>query len=47
MQITFTGPDGQPVTVADPRLARAARGVTVTLPQDRRPAGWLITAMKV
>ncbi len=51
MQITFTGPDGRPLTVADSRRdpARATPGaaVTVTLPEERRPAGWIIAAMRV
>jgi hypothetical protein len=44
MQITFTGPDGNPVTVTDPR--RAAKTVSVALPEERRPAAFIIIQMK-
>ena len=45
MQITFTGPDGRLVTVADRR--EVSVGKSVALPLERRPAGSLIGAMKV
>ncbi len=51
MQITFPGPDGQSITVADTRrdpiLTKPGKDVTIALPQERRPAGWIITSMKV
>jgi hypothetical protein len=51
MQITFPGPDGTPITVADSRRDpipnKPGKAHTVALPQERRPAGWIITAMKV
>ena len=47
MQITFTGPDGRLVTVADRREVSAGKSVNVALPLERRPAGSLIGAMKV
>ena len=50
MQITFPGPDGTPITVADTRRDpvpnKTAKGRTV-LPQERRPSGWIISTMKV
>jgi hypothetical protein len=50
MQITFPGPDGTPITVADTRRDpvpnKAGKSHTV-LPQERRPAGWIVAAMKV
>ncbi len=51
MQISFPGPDGQLLTVADTRRdpipARPGRDVTIALPQERRPAGWIIATMRV
>ena len=51
MQITFPGPDGTPITVADTRREtapnKAGKGHTVVLPEERRPAGWIVSAMKV
>lgn len=51
MQITFPGPDGHQMTVADPRrepvLTKPGKDVSIALPQERRPAGFLITVMKV
>ena len=51
MQITFPGPDGQPITVSDTRrepiLGKSGKTVSLALPEERRPAGWIITAMKV
>ena len=51
MQITFPGPDGTPITVADTRREpapnKAGKGHTVVLPAERRPAGWITSAMKV
>jgi len=51
MQITFPGPDGHPVTVADTRrdpiLTKPGKDVSIALPQERRPAGWIVSAMKV
>jgi hypothetical protein len=43
MKITFLGPAGRSVTIADPRRAAAGNGTRVELPQpERRPAGWII-----
>lgn len=51
MQITFPGPDGQPVTVSDtrrdPALTRPGKDVTIALPEERRPFATVISAMKV
>jgi hypothetical protein len=51
MQITFPGPDGQPLTVVDNRRASVpserGKAVAVTLPEARRPAGWIIATMRV
>lgn len=51
MQITFPGPDGSSITVADTRrepvLTKPGKDVTIALPQERRPAGWIVSAMKV
>ncbi len=51
MQITFPGPDGQPITVADSRrepvLTKPGKDISIALPQERRPAGWITSAMKV
>jgi hypothetical protein len=51
MQITFPGPDGNTITVADTRrdpiLTKPGKDVSIALPQERRPAGWIIGSMKV
>ena len=51
MQITFPGPDGQPITVADERrnpiLTRPGKDVTIALPQDRRPSASVVGMMRV
>lgn len=51
MQITFPGPDGAPITVADCRRDavpnKAGKAHTVALPQERRPASWILGTMKV
>jgi hypothetical protein len=51
MQITFPGPDGQPITVADSRrdpiLTKPGKDVSIALPQERRPASWIAGVMKV
>jgi len=51
MQITFPGPDGTPISVADSRrepiLTKPAKDVTIALPQERRPASWIMGTMKV
>jgi hypothetical protein len=51
MQITFPGPDGTPITVADTRrepiFTKPGKDTTIALPQERRPAGWITTTMKV
>ncbi len=51
MQITFPGADGRLVTVTDPRrqpiLTKPGKDASIALPEERRPAGFLITAMKV
>lgn len=51
MQITFPGPDGTPITIADTRrtpiLTKPGKDVSIALPQERRPAGWVMSTMKV
>lgn len=51
MQITFPGPDGQPITVADTRrdpvFTKPGKDVTIALPQERRPSASVISVMKV
>jgi hypothetical protein len=52
MQITFPGPDGTPITVADtrrePTLGKPGKPVSIALPQqDRRPTNWITGVMKV
>jgi hypothetical protein len=51
MQITFPGPDGTPITVADTRrepiLTKPGKDTSIALPQERRPVGWIIATMKV
>jgi len=51
MQISFPGPDGNMITVADTRrepvLAKPGKDQTISLPQDRRPASYIIGYMKV
>jgi hypothetical protein len=51
MQITFPGPDGQPITVADSRrepvLTKPGKDTSIALPQERRPASWILGTMKV
>jgi hypothetical protein len=51
MQITFPGPDGTPITVSDPRrepvLNKPGKPVSIALPEERRPASWILGAMKV
>ena len=51
MQITFPGPDGTPITVADtrrePTLSKPGKPVTVALQGDRRPTSWITGTMKV
>lgn len=46
MQITFTGPTGQTLTVADPRRDAAKAG-TFALPAERSPFATIIATMKV
>lgn len=51
MQITFPGPDGTPITVADTRrdviLGKPGKDVSIALPEERRPAAWIAGVMKV
>lgn len=47
MKITFSGPDGQSITIADPRRDTAQAARSVALPQERRPVGWVVASMKV
>lgn len=49
MQITFPGPDGTPITVADTReqLPNKSGKSHTILPPERRPAGWITSAMRV
>jgi hypothetical protein len=51
MQITFPGPDGQTVTVADTRRdtipTKPGKDRMIALPQERRPSSWIAGYMKV
>jgi hypothetical protein len=51
MQITFPGPDGNMITVADTRrepvLTKPGKDHTIALPQERRPSSHIIGYMKV
>jgi hypothetical protein len=51
MQITFPGPDGTPLTVADARrepiYTKPGKDVTIALPRERRLAAHVVGAMKV
>ena len=51
MQITFPGPDGTPISVADTRREPApnkpGKPLTAVLLQDRRPTSWIAGVMKV
>lgn len=51
MQITFPGPDGTPITVADSRrepiLTKPGKDVSIALPNERRPVSWILGTMKV
>ena len=51
MQITFPGPDGDMITIADTRrepvLAKPGKDHTIALPQERRPSSSVIGYMKV
>jgi hypothetical protein len=49
MQITFTGPDGQTLTVSDPRLTtgKPAKQQTIVLQREQRPASWMLATFKV
>lgn len=51
MQITFPGPDGTPITVADTRREptpnKTTKSHTIALPEERRPSAWITGAMKV
>jgi hypothetical protein len=51
MQITFPGPDGQPITVADTRrepiLTKPGKDASIALPEERRPAATIMGTMKV
>lgn len=43
MRITFTGPDGQLLTVTDTRSQKADQSAqAVSIPRERRPAGYLL-----
>jgi hypothetical protein len=41
MRITFTGPDGQLLTVTDTRAQQSDKPA-VAIPRERRPAGYLL-----
>jgi hypothetical protein len=46
MQITFPGPDGQPIPVTDTRIpSRPGKDNAFGLSQERRPASTIIAAM--
>ena len=51
MQITFPGPDGQPIPVTDTRRdpipSRPGKETAFGLSQERRPASTLLSAMLV
>jgi hypothetical protein len=51
MQITFPGPDGQLLTVEDPRrpplATKPAKDVKIALPRERRPASWMLATFRV
>jgi len=51
MQITFPGPDGQLLTVTDPRRdarpATPGKDVKIALPRERRPASWMLATFRV
>ena len=51
MQITFPGPDGTPITVADTRREpvpnKAGKSSAYALPRERRPAASVVGIMKV
>ena len=51
MQITFSGPDGQLLTVDDPRRnplpPKQAKKISIALPRERRPASWMLATFKV
>lgn len=46
MQITFPGPDGQTLTVSDPRptspSGKPAKDKTIVLQREQRPASWML-----
>jgi hypothetical protein len=45
MRITFPGPDGQLITVADPRPSRVSqKELAAVVPVDRRPPHSVLTA---
>lgn len=51
MQITFPGPDGQLLTVSDPRptppSTKTAKVTTVVLQREQRPASWMLATFRV
>ncbi len=51
MQISFPGPDGNMITIADARrdpvLVKPGKDRTIALPQERRPSSFVIGYMKV
>jgi len=50
MQITFTGPDGQTLTVSDPRATsttgKSVKPQTIVLQREQRPASWMLATFK-
>ena len=49
MQITFPGPDGQTLTVSDPRpTSTTGKPVkqTIVLQREQRPASWMLATFK-
>lgn len=51
MQITFPGPDGQLLTVTDPRRdplpGKTPKDIKIALPRERRPASWMLATFRV
>jgi hypothetical protein len=45
MHITFPGPDGSSVTLANVRRELPLNSENTALPQERRPAGWITSSI--
>ena len=50
MQITFPGPDGQLLTVSDPRPipppGKPVKQKTIVLQREQRPASWMLATFR-